>query len=310
MTCPNCSAILPESDRFCEECGAPLPDGSPAAEGNLCRCGAAGETDDDGYCTVCGVRREPPARDHFELEVSPRFAGVSDRGIRHYRNEDYFGIRQEAPHSFLMVVCDGVSSTEDPDRASELACDAALTTLAEGSGLSPERRLLSAMTAAQNAVKKLGSASTNAPATTIVAAIGTPDRITLSWLGDSRAYWIAETRAVQLTKDHSWMNEVVAAGEFTEEAAARNGNAHAITRWLGADAPEDAKPPVVEFDITEPGRLLICTDGLWNYAPELQVLADLVRSSGDDALSTATNLVRFANAQGGHDNITAALLFL
>ncbi len=310
MTCPNCNATLPETDRFCEECGAQLLDLSTHSAGTGCQCGAACETDEDGYCTGCGVRREAPARDHFEVEISPRFAGVSDRGIRHHRNEDCFDLLQDSAHSFSIVVCDGVSSTEDPDRASEAACGAALAAIADGAGLSPERRLLSAMSAAQTAVKKLGSGSNNAPATTIVCAIATSDRVTLSWLGDSRACWVADSRAVQLTTDHSWLNEVVAAGEFTEEAAAQHGNAHAITRWLGADAPEDSKPPVLQFEITEPGRLLICTDGLWNYTPEIRILADLVRSSGKDALTTARNLVRFANAQGGHDNITAALLFL
>lgn len=311
VTCPNCSAELPETDRFCEECGTPLAARSGNPSGNECKCGAApDQTDEDGFCTECGVRRDPPARDHFEHEISPRFAGVSDRGIRHYRNEDYFGLQQLSPHSFVMVVCDGVSSTQDPDRASEAATNSALAILADGAGLNPERLVLHAMNAAQNAVKKLGSGGDSSPATTIVSAIVTPDQITLSWLGDSRAYWIAESRALQITTDHSWLNEVVVAGEFTEEAAAQNGNAHAITRWLGADAPEDSKPPVIPFAITEPGRLLICTDGLWNYAPEINFLADLVRSSGDDAITTARNLVQFAKTQGGHDNITAALLFL
>ncbi|HVW85078.1 MAG TPA: hypothetical protein VHB50_10380, partial [Bryobacteraceae bacterium] len=132
-------------------------------------------------------------------------------------------------------------------------------------------------------------------------------RIRIAWLGDSRAYWIGPDDAKQLTHDHSWVHEVVAAGELTAEEANDSKNAHAITRWLGADAPEDASPSIAEFEAPGPGFLLLCTDGLWNYAPGTEALADLARSSGSDAIAIARTLVSFANRSGGHDNITAAV---
>jgi serine/threonine protein phosphatase PrpC len=146
----------------------------------------------------------------------------------------------------------------------------------------------------------------NPPSTTIVAAMVVDGTATLGWVGDSRAYWIADGTGRQLTSDHSWMNSVVSAGEMTPEQAARDPQAHAITRWLGADAGENSRADILHFPISAPGCLLLCTDGLWNYAPDPRQLAQLIQAP--DALAAARSLVEFAIAQGGHDNITAILL--
>ena len=81
---------------------------TPCAE-----CG--GVVGDDGYCTQCGTKA-PSARDHFEEQPAPWVAGVCDRGIRHYRNEDAMALAVEADRAVL-VVCDGVSNTVDSDVA-------------------------------------------------------------------------------------------------------------------------------------------------------------------------------------------------
>ena len=82
---------------------------------------------------------------------------------------------------------------------------------------------------------------------------------------------------------------------------------HAITRWLGADAPEQPCP-VRAFRPTRPGRLLVCTDGLWNYTPEPGDLARRLAADQAPTPLTATRaLVRHALARGGHDNVTVAV---
>ena len=94
-------------------------------------------------------------------------------------------------------------------------------------------------------------------------------------------------------------------------ATAESGpQAHAITRWLGIDAP-DHTPRTVSVDLEAPGWLLVCSDGLWNYCSEAADLAALVadtaRTAGLEPLALAGALVDWANAQGGQDNITVAL---
>jgi serine/threonine protein phosphatase PrpC len=295
LTCAKCTAALLSDVKFCEECGTPLAE--PTACGHE-------QIDEDGFCTACGMRRDVRARDHFEIEFSSVFAAVSDKGHRHHRNEDFVSLGEMAGDS-VIVVCDGVSSTDDPDKASEAAAHAALQALLD------RETMKAAILAAQKATAKVANGrGEDSPATTIVAAVVSDNVVTIGWLGDSRAYWIGADTARQLTEDHSWLNEAVASGEFSEVEARRNGNAHAITRWLGADAPGNLDVSVVRFELKEPGWLLLCTDGLWNYAPETESIADLVRASGTQALQIARNLVSFANAQGGQDNITAALLSL
>ena len=96
-------------------------------------------------------------------------------------------------------------------------------------------------------------------------------------------------------------------------AEAESGpQAHAITRWLGIDAP-DHTPRTHSLDLDGPGWVLVCSDGLWNYCSEATDLAALVRArpaartGSPDPLALAAALVDWANAQGGVDNITVAL---
>ena len=166
-----------------------------------------------------------------------------------------------------------------------------------------------AITESGKAVAQLpkDDSSEDPASTTIVAALVRDRAVTVGWLGDSRAYWIgAEGGARQLTADHSWLNEVVTAGKMSAAEAERSPTAHAITKWMGADG-EDLVADVVQFTVEEPGTLLLCTDGLWNYAPEAVQIRDLLKQDGD-AITAARVLVDFALASGGHDNVTVAIL--
>jgi hypothetical protein len=137
------------------------------------------------------------------------------------------------------------------------------------------------------------------------------DAVTVCWLGDSRAYWVAADPAqcARLTRDDSLAEELVAAGLASPEEAMASPQAHVITRWLGADLPEPV-PLVVSFSPPGPGALRVCSDGLWNYRPEAAGLAALLAmpSALGDPLAAASSLVRFAVEAGGMDNITVALI--
>jgi PPM family protein phosphatase len=313
MHCPLCTAELPDDDLFCEACGAPL---TPGAEPPACTCGAkVADIDEDGYCSRCGRLVRRPITDHLETALSPTCAAVSDRGLKHDRNEDRFAIRQ-CGDRYALVVCDGVSSSHDSQVASSTASETVVELLAhalqKSAQIDPDRAMRGAIANAQSnlAMHLPRSAADDPPSTTLVAALVAEGAVTVGWVGDSRAYWIDSHGARQLTNDHSWMNSVVSSCEMTAEEAERHPQAHAITRWLGADAGENATPDIARFPIAPPGILLLCTDGLWNYAPTPEAIAELVDASGEDALAVARHLVDFANAQGGHDNITAIVLQL
>jgi serine/threonine protein phosphatase PrpC len=133
--------------------------------------------------------------------------------------------------------------------------------------------------------------------------------ITIGAVGDSRAYWISDASAELLTVDDSWAQEQVAEGLMNEAEAQRHPHAHAITRWLGEDAPGDAIQ-VTTFTPLTSGRLVLCSDGLWNYAPTTERLATLVRAlpSGTPPIEVARSLTHVALAAGGRDNITVVVV--
>jgi serine/threonine protein phosphatase PrpC len=133
--------------------------------------------------------------------------------------------------------------------------------------------------------------------------------VTLCWLGDSRAYWLAtESESARLTRDDSLAEELVAQGQMTEAEAMASPQAHVITRWLGADvaAPE---PHVTRFEPPGRGIVLVCSDGLWNYQPEAAGLAEMALPDAfHDPSSAADALLKFALDAGGMDNITIVLV--
>lgn len=335
LLCPSCHSAVAAGERFCEACGADLglpppaaphpaaPPAAPevAATARVCHeCG--GEVADDGYCTHCGAAAPSP-RNHFTEQPAGWVAAVCDRGVRHRRNEDAVALAAgpEPGGHAVLVVCDGVSSSTDSDVASLAAARAARDVLVgagpAGSGTVATRvavsakALVAAVDAANEAViAHTGTGPGNPASCTFVAAVVDGPELVVGWVGDSRAYWLPDTGAPRLlTVDDSFAAEQIAQG--VPRATAETGpHAHAITRWLGVDAP-DHTPRTVSVDLDGPGWVLVCSDGLWNYCSEAGDLAALLaatsRTSGAEPLPLAGALVDWANAQGGQDNITVAL---
>ncbi len=264
----------------------------------------------------------PPTSDHAEADLGTA-AGVSDRGLRHHRNEDAMALGSEQTPDGLVVVavvCDGVSSSARPDEASHAAVQAALPVLLEavrnGGDLAEASR--AAVVAGRQSVAGLGELEGERSATTFVSAVAARGDVTLCWLGDSRAYWLAEagpqSQSVQLTRDDSVAGGMVEAGLATEEAAMALPHAHVLTRWLGAepadlDGDPNRAPHVERYAPPGTGVLLVCSDGLWNYLPDAADLARLALPRAlTDPLGAANDMVRFAVNAGGADNITAVLI--
>lgn len=296
----------------------------PAPAPVLAPCQACGgEVGADGYCLVCGAKA-PVARDHMVERLLPWVAAVTDRGARRRRNEDAFALAGQdgPPRRAVLVVCDGVSSARDSDVASLAAARAGAQVLAapgpQGMGVATaqaavlESRLRAAADAGNNAVLAAVSPENadSPPSCTWVAVVVEPGRVVAASVGDSRAYWVPdEGETALLTTDDSWAAELIAAGMPRAQAEA-GPHAHAITRWLGADAP-DHTPRTTTLEPAGPGWALACSDGLWNYVSEPVALGALVReragTTGGDPLALAADLVEWAIEQGGHDNITVAL---
>jgi serine/threonine protein phosphatase PrpC len=316
--CPNCGRAVSATDNFCEACRTELAPAAvsgdePVTAGECAFCHAKQLTP-DGYCESCG-RKQPAARDHIELDLG-LLAGVTDKGLRHSRNEDAMALataEQDGHPVALAVVCDGVSSSRRPDEASLAAVQAAVRVLL--AGVREDEDLLdaskAAVAAAEQALAGLNEPGPgDAPSATFVSAVLTHETATLCWLGDSRAYWLGSgpgAEAKRLTTDDSLAGEMVAAGLVSEDDAMSLPGAHVVTGWIGADAA-GADPHVATFTPPGPGVLLLCSDGLWNYRPGAAELAELALPRAlTDPLGTAAALVNFALEAGGMDNITVVV---
>jgi serine/threonine protein phosphatase PrpC len=283
--CPNCRAPFHAGDVFCEQCGARLAEDEPAAS----------------------------EQDRIELDLAVA-AAVSDRGRVHKRNEDSFFL-EVSDGGVAAVICDGISSASAGNAAARDAAKTAGEVLAAAVA-DPERDGTAAMT---NAIQAAGGAVELVPWTTrtgrvdpsctLVSALRRGDEVVIGWVGDSRAYWLDAEDTRQLTIDDSLAEEGIARGMLTPEQAAASPVLHTITHWVGPDAP--ARPPrLATLTPDRPGRLLLCTDGLWNYMPTIPELRELVDALPDGAspAALARALADVALARGGKDNITLAVI--
>jgi serine/threonine protein phosphatase PrpC len=284
--CANCQAPLHEGDRFCEQCGARLVDEEPAASES----------------------------DRIELDLTIA-AAVSDRGRAHRRNEDSFYLEVVDEHDVAAVVCDGISSASAGNAAARNAAKTTGAALLEAI-THPERNagaaMMDAIQAAGGAVEQVPWTTRTGrvdPSCTIVSALRRADEVVVGWVGDSRAYWLDSDGVRQLTVDDSLAEEGIARGMLTPEQAAASPVLHTITHWVGPDAPP--RPPrLASLTADRPGRLLLCTDGLWNYMATAPELAELIGAlpAGASPAALARALTDTALARGGKDNITVAVI--
>lgn len=286
MDCPRCHAALAPGDRFCSECGVRIGPAGPAPGGG---------------------RAEAPG---------PGLAGQTDPGVTHTVNQDAFALSGPGAggDGVILVLCDGVSNSQTPELAAAAAAQVAHDALAasRGAGDDPAAAMDAAIRAAHAAVCALPfdrQSAVDPPATTIVAAWIGAAGATLGWLGDSRAYLLSDQREGRLlTRDHSWMALVTERGEMTEADARRDARAHALVHCLGTTdfaRPSACPKPGNAWLSAAGGWLMLCSDGLWNYAESPSALLQAA-SEGlhAEAADLCGRLVDFARRSGGHDNIT------
>lgn len=260
------------------------------------------------------VRAHTPL--HSSVGVTPHLAAASDVGHRHILNQDAYRVRLvPGADAAVLVIADGVSASLDSDIASQQAADTAAHhvvaylaehPLADSAELAPV--LAEAFHEANQAVLSDSTASSPAGSSTLIVAVCGPNDVTVANIGDSRAYWVADSGTPErLSIDDSLVQEWVSLG-MDPDAAPQSVNVHAITKWIGPDAP-DVTPRVLGLRPTAPGWVLVCSDGLWNYAEGLPELGELARSAIHDrtAEQACLRLVDWALDRGGRDNVTVAL---
>jgi len=240
--------------------------------------------------------------------------GGTDVGLVRKNNQDKYEYKVLGELLCYGVLCDGMGGADGGHIASQTATDfvsAALERdLKPGMSESSLRGLMMSAAAGANAL--VFEAATKNPecagmGTTLLLAVVSGESVYISSVGDSRAYFLNNGEQLQLTKDHTVVQMLLDVGEISPDEAAEHPKRHLITRAVGV-------LPQVDADFTRhpfgPGdMLLLCSDGLYNYAGEnmagpalLAHLEESVVAGGVD------NLIELAKSAGGGDNVTAVLI--
>jgi len=244
------------------------------------------------------------------VPLDVEIAALSDVGCVRKNNEDAFGYDSVRN---LFIVCDGVGGTNSGEVASALAVATALDTFAapESQGEPIEVRLNQAIVAANLAVRVASAEEKNrGMGTTLVAAAidasSGKQKLLIGNVGDSRGYMVQYGQCMQLTVDHSYLNELIRSGAIKVEDAGKvnlQGMASVITRAIGA--AQSVEADFFAVDLQAGDMVLLASDGLTRYLTTGDIAQ---RVSGDDLQLSCERLIAEAKARGGADNITCLLL--
>ena len=236
--------------------------------------------------------------------------------MKREHNEDSWLINEDLG---LFVVCDGMGGHAGGETASRLAVqtierellgarmrpDDPFTSKAPLADAPLAGALREAIEGACAAVYRTSKANPELQGmgTTCIALLIQAEVAILGHVGDSRAYAVRDGEVVQLTEDHSLVNEQIKAGMITPEEAKHSRYKNIITRSVGFE--EEVQVDVMGL-VTEPGdTFILCSDGLANMMEDKELL-DITRRMKHEELPKT--FVELANERGGDDNITVIVV--
>lgn len=257
------------------------------------------------------------------------YYGNTDIGKRRLINQDSFrAMSIWGGEAILLVVCDGMGGHKAGEVASKKAVDAFCESIfarpcTDEDAVNEETIkayiryvMVSSGDIANSTVYNLSCSNEEyrGMGTTMVAALIFRNRMYIMNIGDSRLYRITVEGTEQITKDHSFVQDLIDTGKLTPEEARDNPRKNIITRAIGV-----TEKPSVDFfygslDAKGHGYLLLCTDGLSNYTDD-KTLFDMIYTpedpskpeTEDDLTVKVDKLIAYANDCGGNDNITAII---
>lgn len=235
-------------------------------------------------------------------------ANCTDTGRTRRVNEDSM-VTFDSPNGRVVAVCDGMGGQNAGDVASQLAVAVIQDILSDNTFSTPEEAITSSVIAANQAILRKASMNEDLQGmgATCVMLIVKDGKVYYGSVGDSRIYYIVNGMIRQITKDQSYVQTLVDAGQITQEAAEHHQDKNQITNALGV---EGMTPPVIgQMPITpEPNStFLLCSDGLSGMINNNTILNTVSRH--DLSLNErARMLVEQANEAGGLDNITVQLI--
>ena len=275
------------------------PDVSEELEAVIAKCMAKSPTE----------RYQTPGELANALAVSaiPLLSALGDTDVGRVRsvNRDGVVVRAGADAPLgeaLIAVADGMGAAGEV--ASQMALDLLVESLA-GASVPDERALMDAFARANAGVREASrKPAYRGMAATLVAGLLAGGEMIIGNVGDSRMYLYRDGNLSRVTRDHSWVGEMVASNMLTEERAANHPRRNALTRALGAASSVNAD--LTRLPLLRGDRLTLCSDGLHDMVDD-KTIAEIMGSESFDLKRAARDLIDLANQAGGTDNITVAL---
>lgn len=228
------------------------------------------------------------------------YAAATDVGRKRQHNEDTF---LSAPELGLWLVADGMGGHEHGEVASAMARDTINTEIKAG------RSLVEAIARANQLIYERPEGGQSAGpigmGTTIVAVRTDGADYTITWVGDSRAYLYSGGIKL-LTRDHSFVQDLVDDGTITPEQATTHPHRNVITQALGVTPPSELRADSVKGKFNDGDWLLLCSDGLNTELSDDNIAKILAHARSAD--KAVDKLIAAANRAGGADNITCVVL--
>ncbi len=246
------------------------------------------------------------------MSFSLDFALKTHPGLVRPLNEDAIGAD---PSCGLFVLADGLGGYNAGEVASVMAISSVLERLASSidkfdvdeGAFTPDEAIYDTVTDINASIYNaaLNSTAFEGMATTLVIGWFLGGRLWVAHTGDSRLYRYRDSMLEQLTRDHSFSQELLDAGMVTEEEARSLPAKNLVTRALGAGA--DIEPEIHNVDVLAGDIILLCSDGLTEMVGSYEI-EGLLSINEEDMHETARRLVDLANESGGRDNISVIVV--
>lgn len=233
---------------------------------------------------------------------------ISNVGKRRKQNQDYLFTSEEPVGKLpnLFIIADGMGGHNAGDYASKVTVETMVADISEGLVEEPVESLRHALYVANGVVysRSLEDKKLNGMGTTVVAATCIGDVLEVLNVGDSRLYVINKREIRQITRDHSYVEEMVRHGEIDESDARNHPKKNIILRAVGVT--DYVEGDIFSVRLNEGDIVLLCTDGLTNEVPDEEIR--MIINASRDVVEGAENLVNAANLNGGRDNVSVILI--
>ena len=233
---------------------------------------------------------------------------VTDVGQKRRENQDYVYASEQPIGNLpnLFVVADGMGGHNAGDFASRCAVSVMVESVKRDMSFNPIKIIRHAIETAneQVCVQADLDPQKSGMGTTLVAVTVVGHYAYVANVGDSRLYLSDSHDIVQITRDHSWIAEMVRRGEISREEARNHPDKNIITRAVGTGP--SVRIDFFDVELEEETRILMCSDGLSNMVSD-DTIQEILCSS-DDIEKSAESLVSLANENGGRDNISVIII--